>query len=322
MLIWLYFAARARRWLFFTTVNPVIETGGVFGESKINILQRLPPEVIPTTLFITSETSIATTLQRIREAGLSFPLIAKPNVGERGTLVKKLASPADLADYMARNMVDFIIQEFVTYEEEVSVLHYRLPGASKGGILSLCLKEYLHVTGNGVSTIRSLMENYPRARLQLERLERQNGLDFMERIPASGEVVLLEPIGNHNRGTTFLNGNALIDDRLVQVFDAISFTLEHQVYYGRYDIKCSSLEAVKNGVDFKILELNGVAGEPAHIYDPSYPIWKKYEDIYRCWKVIFSISQEQARRGVKSLSLREGVQRLFQYLRYTKSLKR
>jgi len=321
VLMWLYFAIRSRRWFFFTTVNPAIDTGGVFGESKINILRRLPPQLIPFTLLVKVEDALPDILRDLKKYRLSYPLIAKPNIGERGTLVQKIDNETELVDYKRKHPIDFILQEYIDYPEEISVLHYRFPGAESGEILSLCLKEYLQVTGNGVSTIRSLMENYPRARLQLDRLEREKGEAFMNYVPDKDEIVPLEPIGNHCRGTMFLNGNDLIDQRLTEIFDWISQTLEHQIYYGRYDIKCSSLEDVKAGRNFKIVEVNGIAGEAAHIYDPTYPIWKKYRDIFRCWTVIFQISQVQRANGIQSMPLREGVRKLRRYLRHTERMK-
>ena len=60
------------------------------------------------------------------------------------------------------------------------------------------------------------------------------------------------------------------------------------IYYGRFDLKCKSIELLEEGKGIHILEFNGVAGEPAHIYDPEFPVWKAYRDIYRHFKIIIS----------------------------------
>ena len=161
--------------------------------------------------------------------------------------------------------------------------------------------------GDGVSNIQNLMAEKARANLQIERLSRLKP-ELLKSIPAKGERIELEPIGNHSRGTLFLNGNAHITPDLVRVFDAISHQLEG-IYYGRFDIKCESIAAMQEGRDFKIMELNGVAGEAAHIYDPSYPVWKKYRDIFYCWKAIFEISKIQRKKGIKTMSIREFLQK-------------
>ena len=301
---YLYFAIRARRLFYFTAVNPVIETGGVFGESKINILNRIPEEVLPKTVFIPKEKQqVSTILEAAKNAVISFPFIAKPDVGERGFLVEIIKDEVALGDYLENINAPFIIQELIDYPLELSVLHYRMPEATEGKITSICIKKTLSVIGDGQSTIERLMQKKPRARLQLVRFQ-ENYAALLSNIPAKGEEVELEPIGNHSRGTTFLNGNHHYSKKLEKVFDNIAFQMK-DIYYGRFDLKCQSIAALEAGTDWKILEFNGVAGEPAHIYDPEYPVWKAYRDIYRHFKIIFKIGQAQKKRGIASMNLKE-----------------
>jgi hypothetical protein len=180
------------------------------------------------------------------------------------------------------------------------------------------VKEFLSVVGDGKSTVAQLMSEYPRANIQLERFQKQYP-ELMGYTPTLGEKIELEPIGNHSRGTTFLNGNSLISEKLTQVFDDISLQLEG-IYYGRYDIKCESIALMEQGEGFKILEFNGVAGEPAHVYDPTYPIWKKYRDIYQCWKVIYEISQIKRQQGIRAMKLQEAWSKYGYYRRYMKTI--
>jgi len=77
--------------------------------------------------------------------------------------------------------------------------------------------------------------------------------------------VVLEPIGNHCRGTTFLNANDIIDEKLTKVFDSISNRIPG-FYFGRYDLRCSSIEDLKKGKNVRIIELNGAGSEPDNIY--------------------------------------------------------
>ncbi len=319
ILFWLYYAVRARSLFFFSSVNPVIETGGVFGESKINILRRIPQTMIPTTLFIKKESAFSALQEQIRAAGMAYPLIAKPDVGERGLMVAKLRDESDLKQYFDNNKVNFLLQDFIAYPVEVSVMYYRMPDAQHGVVSSLCVKELLKVEGDGTSSIRQLMEQKSRARLQLERLSGLYGAE-LERVPKAGESVELEPIGNHCRGTMFLNGNAHIDDQMHRVFDNISHQMEG-MYYGRFDMKCKSIEDLKEGKGFAILEFNGIASEPAHIYDPTYPLIDKYKDIFRHWGAIYQISQKQKARGVSSMDMKEAVDSLREYFRYVRMIK-
>lgn len=318
VLFWLYFAARARKLFFFSTANPGIETGGVLGESKINILRRIPTDVLPITLFVPAgEDDPALLSDRIKTAGLAFPIIAKPDVGERGFRVEKLNDAADLETYLSSNKADFLIQEFVGLPLEISVMYYQFPGRTDGTVTSICVKEMLHVTGNGEDTVESLMKNYERASLQLGRFRREKA-SLLARVPEPGEKLLLEPIGNHSRGTTFLNGNHHIDEAITGVFTTIGRKMEG-VFYGRFDLKCESIELLRQGKSLKILEFNGVTAEPAHIYDPAYPIRRAYRDIYRHWHILYQIYRRQKKRGVEAMGLREAVRAVTEYRRYMKS---
>lgn len=326
--IWLGFAIRARSLFFFSTVNPVIETGGVLGESKINILERLPAHTIPKTIFIEKDPSsdssikkqkLTNILQSIEKKGIQFPLIAKPNVGERGFLVEKIKDPKGLASYVERIPVDFIIQDFIDYPIEISLLYHRMPAGGKAKVTSVCIKKNLSVIGDGVSTIKELMQAYPRARFQLPRFQKDFPALLDQVLPKEKELEL-EPIGNHCRGTTFLNGNQYIDEELETVFDDIGQQM-HGIYYGRFDMKCQSMELLKEGKGFKVLEFNGVAGEPAHIYDPSYRVLQAYKDIFQHWKIIYQISQQQRSKGVASMTWKEAYNSVGDYIQYMRSLK-
>ena len=318
MVMWLWFAIRARALFFFTRANPVIETGGVMGESKINILNRIPSVFLPKTIFIEQgKVSKSDMLELLLEQQLTYPLIAKPDIGERGFLVEKLESEESLLIYFEQTPVNFLIQEFIYFPLELSILYYRLPSDTTGSITSFCIKETLKVKGDGVSTIEALMEAYPRAVLQLPRF-RDKYSSLLTHIPKQGEIIELEPIGNHSRGTTFLNGNHHIDKQPVAVFDTIGFQMEN-IYYGRFDLKCKSIDGLKRGKDFKILEFNGIASEPAHIYQPGYSKLQAYKDLWVHWKIIFQISQAQKQKGVPAMSWEEWQTHHKQYKQYLKT---
>ena len=320
LFFWFYFGIRSRSLFFFSAVNPVIETGGVLGESKMNIFNRLPIDTIPKTILISKEENeVDKILEKVNLAGIVFPLIAKPDIGERGFLVKKLTNKNDLVNYLNKITVDFIIQDFISYPLEVSVLYHRFPDASEGKITSVCIKRNLAVIGDGVSNIEKLMDEYPRARFQLERFQEDHP-DLLLKVPSLGEHIELEPIGNHCRGTTFLNGNKHIDKKLEKVFDKIALEMEG-IHYGRFDMKCESIELLKEAKEFKILEFNGIASEPAHIYDPAYSTLQAYRDIFSHWKIIYELSKVQRTKGVSSMSWNEAYQSVRSYLQYMKIAK-
>lgn len=314
---YLWFALRARHLFFFSNVNPAIPLGGAAGESKNDILQILPPEILPKAAFLPAGIPVEQAMERLALAGLEFPVIIKPDVGERGFLVKKVEHRDELQAHLARFPVDFIAQEFLTLPMEFSVLFHRLPDTGKFAVTSVCRKEFLGVTGDGRSTIRELMAAQVRAAFQLERFEAQQ-TELLEHVPLAGERVLLEPIGNHARGTKFLNANALIGPELSAAFDRICSKIDG-VLYGRFDLKCASEEALRRG-EIKVMELNGVLGEPAHIYDPSFGMWRAYRDLYRHWRILYRISQTQKRIGIRPTGHREAWQLVRNYFRYKEGL--
>ncbi|MEY3194369.1 MAG: hypothetical protein RIQ78_466, partial [Bacteroidota bacterium] len=145
---WLWFSVRARHIFFFSNVNPDIPLGGALGESKSDILRLLPPEIVPAWVLVDPTTPFDAVRLLLEKAQIGFPLMAKPDIGERGFLVSKIGSLEHLKTYLERWPISFILQEFLEYPLEASVLFYRFPGPEgRFGITSICLKEFLSVKG-------------------------------------------------------------------------------------------------------------------------------------------------------------------------------
>lgn len=314
--IYAWFALRARHLFFFSNANPAIPLGGAVGESKKAILDLLPAHLKPGTVLVPVGTTFEGALHLLQTAGLSFPVIAKPDVGERGFRVKKLDDAAALRQYLHEHRADFLVQEFLTQPVEAAVLYHCFPDG-RFGISSVCLKEFLQVIGDGTSTVRQLMARTPRSAFQIERFE-QECPDRLHQVPAAGQPVLLEPIGNHVRGTKFLNANYLIDPEMTQAFERLCTAIEG-VRFGRFDLKCASLEALRRA-EITVMELNGVFAEPAHVFDPDHGPWRAYRDYYRHWHLLYDLHRAQLRRGVRPTSHREAFRFLRDYFRYKKQL--
>lgn len=313
--IYAWFALRARHPLFFSNVNPAIPLGGAVGESKSDILKLIPAQYLPRWVLLEPGQTRDTILQSLEAAGLHFPFIAKPDVGERGFLIRKVHDEQALFEHLEAHPVPFIIQEFITLPMEASVLFHGHPDGPEFDISSLCLKDFLSVTGDGKSTVRELMIRDVRAQFQIERFEKEQPL-VLQSVPAEGEALILEPIGNHARGTKFLNGNHLIDQVLRDVFRPVWESMEG-IFFGRFDLKAASLEALKRG-EFMVLEMNGVFSEPAHVYDPANRISAIYRDYYCHWRSMYQIFKSQKNRGVKPSTIQEGIVVFKQYFSYKK----
>jgi len=315
MFYWLWLSWRARSFFFFSSANPGIEFGGMLGESKYRIMEHLPENLRPCTLYIRSDSDPQETLARIKDKGLTFPLIGKPDVGERGWLVQKIDSENDFLRYTDQMKVDFLIQEYVDLPMELGVFYYRIPGEDIGHISSITEKEFLTVQGDGKSSLKRLIQSNPRAKLQSKTLHHQYGSE-LDRILARGERKILVTIGNHRLGTAFLNGNYLINSQLVDIFHRIASGFEG-FYFGRFDIRCRDAVNLYQG-NFRIMELNGAGAEPTHIYHPGASIWEAYRVILAHLRILFQVSVLNNKAGHKYMTLKEGLQFLGRVRHYKK----
>ena len=296
---WLYQAVRAKSLTFFTAVNPGIVAGGFYGEHKIEIIKHISSEYLAKTIFIPLDTAFEELPKLLINNVLQYPIIAKPNIGERGTLVAKIHSVVELYQYHQSANADYLIQEFITYPIELGVLFSRMPTDKIGKVSSVTLKEFLSVTGDGKSTIEELVLQNTRARFQLKSLQKRLGKS-MQNVLSLGENYLLEPIGNHCRGTKFVNANHLINNQLHEVISKVSEGFDG-FYYGRFDMKVESIDDLYEGKNIRIMELNGVSSDPGHIYDPRYYLWQAYSDLMWHWKRAADISIVNQKKGTKPL---------------------
>lgn len=313
-------ALRSRHACFFTAANPGILAGGLGLESKFATLQNLPIDLRPNSIFAPRGRDLALILEALRSAEIYFPVIAKPDIGYRGFLVKKLDNAEQLRAYLSQYSIDFIIQEYLDYPEEVGVLYYRLAQNQRGKITSLTLKDFLHIVGDGHSTVLDLIEHTPRALLQLERLQ-ETHWHLFQKIPSAGEHINLGVIGNHSKGTQFLNGNRFIDADLEAIFDQIAQQIPG-FSYGRFDIKCASLADLKRGKNFKIIELNGVCSEPTHIYDQSLSnYFSAVGTILRHWTIVRRVAAANRRQGAKYMPEPQMIRMLGELREYHRKIK-
>lgn len=299
---WLYLSLKARSLVFFSASNPGILMGGMFGESKFDCLKKVPAAVRPRMLLVKSPASSDQVIQIIRESNLNFPLIFKPDLGERGWMVRKIRNESDIDLYLKAIRIDFIIQEFVDLPLEFGVFYVRYPNESKGRVTSVTGKEMLYIMGDGKRTIQELIFENDRARLQWRTLQHSYA-DKLNHVVPHKEKMELVSIGNHCLGTKFLNANNLISEKLSDSFDAISRQIEG-FYFGRFDLRTASVEDLENG-KVLVMELNGCGAEPAHIYQPGFSLFKAIKTLFRHWHDIYHISAENHKRGVAYISFRE-----------------
>ncbi len=276
--------------------------GGMFGESKYDVLKKVDPQYTPISVLV-DPTSDQNEIPRMMErSGLNFPVIFKPDLGERGFMVQRINNEADIENYLQKMKYPFIIQELIDLPLEFGVFYLRFPQWSKGKVTSIVMKEMLSVSGDGVSTLRDLILRKERARLRWEVLKKTHA-DQLEDILKPGETKELVSIGNHCLGTKFIDGSHLINERLSATFDLISKPIEG-FNFGRFDLRCATVEDLYAG-RVKVLELNGCGAEPAHIYDPDFSLVKAIGVLLDHWRNIFLIARENAKRGASYINFKE-----------------
>jgi hypothetical protein len=309
---------RYRSMTVFTAANPGISEGGFIGESKSRILDQLSQErariagyrLIPATLE--PDQRIAQAVDFMSTHRCEFPVVLKPDVGQRGSGVVIARSSRQLDQTLRRTTADTIIQAYIA-GYEYGVFYYRYPDEPGGHIYSITDKRLLQLTGDGVSTLEQLILNDDRAVCMAKYHLEQHGERLYE-IPAQGEQIRLVQVGTHCRGALFLDGNALRTAALESAIDEISRGFKG-FYFGRYDIRVPSPSDLKRGENFKIIELNGVTSEATHIYQPGNSLWSAYGVLMRQWKMAFEIGRSNVRRGVRPASAGRLLNLLFSYRR-------
>ncbi len=301
---WISLGIKARSFMFFTASNPSMEMGGFGDYSKFATLETLPQEYKPLTYFITGDNK----KQKILNHNIDYPFILKPDRGERGYGVEKIDNEASLEHYLKNAVDEIILQEYVPYAIEVGVMYHRIPGNNNGEITSVVIKEFLSTTGDGSSTLQELFKKGNRTKFYLDLLFEKYEHRLNE-VLNQHEYIELEAIGNHCRGTAFLNGNHLINEQLVEVFDKISLKMEDH-FFGRFDLRVSSYEDLYNGKNIKIMEVNGANSEPAHIYDPSMRIMEAYRVLFSHWQNLYEVSIVNRNKGIEYMPLGVGIKKL------------
>ncbi len=305
----LILAFKYRGLTVFTCANPAILASGFIGESKNEIYNGLQKsnaarKYLLRHIFFPADDSKPEKISQIEnfisENKLDFPLVIKPDAGERGKGVKILKNFSELESEIKSADRNYILQEY-SDGIEASIFYYRFPNTPKGKIFSITEKRFPNVTGDGKSNLEELILRDKRAVCLAKSYQEQNR-ERLETVPAKGEKVQIINIGTHSRGAVFLDGGWLKTKILEHKIDEICRGFEG-FYFGRFDIKAGSFEDLKQAKNFKIIELNGVTSESTNIYDPKFSLTDAYRILFSQWRIAFEIGAENRKLGVKPASV-------------------
>ncbi len=230
--------------------------------------------------------------------GHGFPLILKPDIGAVGKAVQRLDDHAALVRALGNLEGPCLLQAFCPFPVEYGVFFIRKHGVPR--ITGINAKHFPTVTGNGTDTIAALAARHPRHtphwRLFLKHLD-------VARVPAAGEVVRLSFIGSHTLGCMFTDDSCLVTPALERSVFRLAAT-QPGFNFGRLDVKASSTEAFQDG-EFVVMEVNGIASLPTHMFDPRNSLGRAYRIFFEHGRHLVEIANEHRSRPMILATYRE-----------------
>jgi hypothetical protein len=275
--------------------------GGLVGESKGAVLAGLAcgaPDLVARTLPLPPGPTagrLAAVEAFLREQDLAFPVVVKPDVGERGHGVAIVRDAESLAGHLAAHPEALLAQEYVA-GCELGLFYVRAPGAVRGRLTSIAEKRPIAVIGDGRRPLEDLILDDERA-VCLAPVHLARHAERLAWVPAAGETVPLVEIGTHSRGALFLDAAALWTPALEAAVERASRALAG-FHLGRYDARATSFAEFQQG-RFRIVELNGLTAEPAHVYDPCHGYGTALRALATQWRVAFAIGAANRAAGAR-----------------------
>lgn len=310
----LYLAARHRSLFVFTSANPAIPAGGFIGESKAEILSGLAgagDAVARWTLVPATGDRLGAARSFLAEAGLSWPVVLKPDVGQRGDGVAIVSDESELARALDENRGTMILQEFVD-GPEFGVFWVRHPEAERGRVFAVTRKTLPTVEGDGERTLEELILDDDRAVCAARTYLRANATRLYD-VPEAGERVRIASLGTHCLGAVFSEGQDLLTPALEAEVERVSRTYDG-FSFGRYDVRAASEDAFRAG-EFRVIELNGVTSEATNIYDARYSVLDAYRVLFEQWRLAFEIGAACRERGHEPAGVMDLVRQYWRWRR-------
>ncbi len=311
---WLWLGLRYRSQTLPTVANPSIEAGGLLGESKYDCLRLIDSTQVN---WVARSARIDTVegigggeqtrrlvLAAMEEAGLGYPVVAKPDIGWRGIGVRRLDDDAATDGYLAAFPLGqrLVIQEYVPLDGEAAVFYVRHPAAPRGWIFSLTFRYFPFVVGDGKATLRELILANPRTRWKAP-VHLACHAAQLARVPSHAEVVRLSTVGSNRVGGLYIDGRAQITPAMTDRFESIVRSMP-EFWFGRFDLRFDCVERLQAGEGFLIVEVNGAGSEAVHIWDPNMSLAQTYRTLFRQQSLMFAIADANRRRGFAPLPIR------------------
>ena len=292
---WLWLSLRYGSLSLPSAADPSIAIGGLVGESKIDYYDQVEPGLrqwlARTAAIACGPTAAQDARAALVRLGLSFPVIAKPDIGWCGFGVRRLDDAAALDAYVEAYPAGetFLLQEYLDLPGEAGVFYVRWPEQPAGRLLSLTVRHPPHVVGDGVSSVRALVSRD-------DGLRGRSALyQDLARVPARGQIVPLSTVWSFRMGGGYEASSGAITPALEETLDAIAASMPN-LHVARFDIRFASASSLARG-DFRIIEINGAGSEAIEFFDPSVPFFAAYRGILAKQAMVFAIAARNRDRG-------------------------
>jgi hypothetical protein len=292
---WLWLSLRYGSLSLPSAADPSIAVGGLVGESKIDYFEQVDPGMrrwlARTAPIVKGPQAAQDARAALRTLGLSFPVIAKPDIGWCGFGVRRIDDETALDAYIETYPVGetFLLQEYLDLPGEAGVFYVRWPEEPAGRLLSLTVRHPPHVVGDGASSVRMLISRDEglRGRIALYR--------DLEGVPQRGQVVPLSTVWSFRMGGCYKTSSGTITPALEATFDSIASSMPN-LHVARFDIRYASESALGRS-EFKIIEINGAGSEAIEFFDPAMPFFAAYRGILAKQAMVFAIAARNRDRG-------------------------
>jgi hypothetical protein len=325
---WIALALRHRGVALPCLANPGLPTSGVWGESKAECLRAVAAAqraAIADFVVMRRRADVSTlnfdharALRLVADAGLRFPLVAKPDIGRDGHGVRLIEDAAALRRYLEKfpGGAKLILQRYIAWAGEAVVHYFRKPGES-GCILSLTLRTCPLVDGDGVATLRELIARDRRLRrhsaLFLGHDPSHLGHDraALDRVPQDGEIVRLALIGSRRAGADQRDASDLVTPALAARIAAIVDGMP-DVHYARLSLRFAALDKLARGEDLVVIDIGGIGGDADDAWDPALPLREAWRRQLARQRLLFALGASNRARGCEPLDAGEFFGRLVQ----------
>jgi pimeloyl-ACP methyl ester carboxylesterase/membrane protein DedA with SNARE-associated domain len=301
----------------FTAANPGLGwLGGFTGEEKSETLGKFSGKShLPLAAFAKirankdTDVRVDAAKKFMQENALTYPVALKPDAGDDGLGVNRIANEAQLAEWLARFNEDALLQRWVN-GVEFEVVWTRLPGATHGHILSVVEKNFVSVVGDGHRTLEELIWADDIAVSQGKLYLRLNWRRASEVIPA-GEVFPLTHIGTHALGARMLDRQDLRIEILAQELDKLADAvggLHYAVYDFRVDASATGwgrgakAAPVFHAAEWTITGVSGAGVVSSRLRDQSVRLGYALASARRQIHAAFIAADENRRTGTASAS--------------------